>query len=198
MNTPYISALLCILFLTSFAKIATAFSVFKEGLGIKGFGISAALGALALALSLAAIEPQLKDVGGIDALLSGKSVAELENIMRPHLEAQSDTDVKNKIFPPAQGGAFVAGQGSGQPGLSMPRLVVVFLVSELGKAFKIGLALLLPFVLIDILVANVLAILTVTQIKAQVVSLPLKLILFVAVDGWGLIAKNLLHNSGGL
>lgn len=194
MNTPYISAILCLLFLTSFAKIATAFTVFKEGLGLRGFGISAALGALALSLSLVAVEPHLRELGGVDALFSGRSVGELEKTMRPYLESQTDAELKTKIFPPEE----VAKPEAAPTELSMPRLVVVFLVSELSKAFKIGLALLLPFVLIDILVANVLAILTVTQIKAQVVSLPLKLLLFVAVDGWGLIAKNLLQNSGAL
>jgi len=192
MNTPYLSALLCILFLTSFAKIATTFTVFKEGLGLKGFGISVALGGFALALSLVAVEPQLKELGGVDVIFSGKSVNQLEQTMRPYLEAQTDKELKAKIFPIQQ----TATPDAEPAKLSMPKLVVVFLVSELSKAFKIGLALLLPFVLIDILVANVLAVLTVTQIKAQAISLPLKLLLFVAVDGWGLITKNLLQNSG--
>lgn len=67
-----------------------------------------------------------------------------------------------------------------------------FLLSELQSAFQLGVLLLLPFIVIDLLVVNVLAALQVTQISAHVISLPLKLVLFVSVGGWQLLAEKLL------
>ncbi len=70
-----------------------------------------------------------------------------------------------------------------------------FAVAELKAAFRVGFFLLLPFVLIDLLVAVVLLAVGVHTLEARVIALPLKLLLFVAVDGWALLTRGLLLGS---
>ncbi len=183
MTTPYISVVLALLFLTGFVKIATTLSICKEGLGLRGFGSSGAFLGLALAITLVAAEPQLNKIGGVDVLFSGKPIAELEPIFKPYLVEHADPKIKVQF--------------EKEGDLSFPRQILVFVLSEVRAAFLLGIYVLIPFVLIDILVANVLVMLSVTQIGSQVIALPLKLLLFVVVDGWTLITNTLVKASGG-
>jgi type III secretion protein R len=71
-------------------------------------------------------------------------------------------------------------------------LIPAFVVSELTEAFQIGFILFLPFLVIDLVIANILLALGMFQISPITISLPFKLLLFVLVDGWHLIAKALI------
>jgi type III secretion protein R len=70
-------------------------------------------------------------------------------------------------------------------------LAPAFLVSELRRAFTIGFLVFLPFLAVDLVVANVLLALGLTQLSPTSVALPLKLLLLVTVDGWRLLARGL-------
>lgn len=71
-------------------------------------------------------------------------------------------------------------------------LIPAFCVSQLTEAFQIGFVIFLPFLIIDIVVANILLSLGMFQISPVTLSLPFKLLLFVLVDGWHLITKGLI------
>ena len=71
-------------------------------------------------------------------------------------------------------------------------LVPSFVVTELTEAFAIGFLIYLPFLVIDLVVANVLLALGMQMLSPTQVSLPFKLLLFVAIDGWGLLAQALV------
>jgi len=71
-------------------------------------------------------------------------------------------------------------------------VVPAFVVSELLAAFALGFAIYLPFLVIDLVVANVLLALGMQMLNPSQVSLPFKLLLFVAIDGWGLLAQTLV------
>lgn len=71
-------------------------------------------------------------------------------------------------------------------------MVPAFVISELSEAFQIGFIIFLPFLVIDIVVTNILLSLGMFQISPITVALPFKLLLFVLVDGWHLIAKGLV------
>lgn len=71
-------------------------------------------------------------------------------------------------------------------------LIPAFVVSELSEAFQIGFIIFLPFLVIDLVIANVLLALGMFQISPVTISLPFKLLLFVLVDGWHVIAKGLI------
>jgi len=71
-------------------------------------------------------------------------------------------------------------------------LAPAFVTSELAEAFAIGFLVLLPFLVIDLVVGMSLAALGLNATSPQVVALPLKLLLFVAVDGWRLLVEGLV------
>ena len=73
--------------------------------------------------------------------------------------------------------------------------VPAFVVSELRTGFEIGLGVLLPFMVIDLVVATVLTALGMVMVPPQVLSVPIKLLVFLAIDGWHLIVKSLLAGA---
>jgi flagellar biosynthetic protein FliP len=91
---------------------------------------------------------------------------------------------------------------SGQPvpdkpeDMSLRVLVPSFMISELKRAFEIGFLLFLPFLIIDLVVASVLMSMGMMMLPPVVVSLPFKLIFFVLVDGWHLVAGSLVQSYG--
>jgi flagellar biosynthetic protein FliP len=81
--------------------------------------------------------------------------------------------------------------------MSLRVLVPAFMISELKRAFEIGFLLFLPFLIIDLVVASVLMSMGMMMLPPVVVSLPFKLIFFVLVDGWHLVAGSLVQSYGG-
>jgi flagellar biosynthesis protein FliP len=81
--------------------------------------------------------------------------------------------------------------------MSLRVLVPSFMISELKRAFEIGFLLFLPFLIIDLVVASVLMSMGMMMLPPVVVSLPFKLIFFVLVDGWHLVAGSLVQSYGG-
>ena len=81
--------------------------------------------------------------------------------------------------------------------MSLRILVPSFMISELKRAFEIGFLLFLPFLIIDLVVASVLMSMGMMMLPPVVVSLPFKLIFFVLVDGWSLVAGSLVQSYGG-
>ena len=67
-----------------------------------------------------------------------------------------------------------------------------FVTSELKNSFQVGFLVLLPFLVIDVVIANVLVALGLQMLQPAVVSLPMKILLFVVADGWYLIVKGLV------
>ena len=76
-------------------------------------------------------------------------------------------------------------------------LIPAFMVGELRRGFEIGFLLFLPFLVIDMVIASVLMSLGMMMLPPSVVSLPFKLIFFVLVDGWGLVAGSLVRSFHG-
>ncbi|MEP6860938.1 MAG: flagellar type III secretion system pore protein FliP [Deltaproteobacteria bacterium] len=76
-------------------------------------------------------------------------------------------------------------------------LIPAFILSELRMAFKIGLTILLPFLVIDLVAATVLTSLGMVMVPPSVVALPAKLLVFVMIDGWHLVVESLLRGVRG-
>jgi len=81
--------------------------------------------------------------------------------------------------------------------ISLRVLVPAFMISELKRAFEISFLLFLPFLIIDLVVASVLMSMGMMMLPPVIVSLPFKLIFFVLVDGWSLVAGSLAQSYGG-
>jgi flagellar biosynthetic protein FliP len=73
--------------------------------------------------------------------------------------------------------------------------IPAFVLSELRLAFKIGLTILLPFLVIDLVAATILTALGMVMVPPQVVALPIKLLVFVMIDGWHLVVQSLLRGA---
>jgi flagellar biosynthetic protein FliP len=71
--------------------------------------------------------------------------------------------------------------------------VAAFVLSEIKRGFTLAFFLLIPFFVIDLVVANLLVAMGLTMMSPVIVSLPIKLLLFVSTDGWLLLAKNLIQ-----
>ncbi|MFC7051856.1 flagellar type III secretion system pore protein FliP [Hansschlegelia quercus] len=80
--------------------------------------------------------------------------------------------------------------------VSLRVLVPSFMISELRRAFEIGFLLFVPFLVIDLVVASVLMSMGMMMLPPAIVSLPFKLIFFVLVDGWNLVAGSLVQSYG--
>ena len=80
--------------------------------------------------------------------------------------------------------------------ISLRILVPAFMISELKRAFEIGFLLFLPFLIIDMVIAAILTSMGMMMLPPLVVSLPFKLIFFVLVDGWSLVAGSLVQSYG--
>lgn len=215
----YLSELVLLFGCTAFLKVATVFSVVRYGLGLPDilFGIVAA----GAALVIACVVPTLP---AADALV-GKPLWEQAETQRAFLTAHSDAatverfdSIRQRVAggKPTPGPATVVEQAEpvgseaevaakvqappadiiSETGPTIQSLLAGFVVRELAQAFQLGLLLLIPLVVVDILVVNVLAVLGITQISAVVISLPLKLALFVGAGGWDLLISKLLHSYG--
>ncbi len=75
--------------------------------------------------------------------------------------------------------------------LGMHIVIPAFIISEFQTAFEIGCLLFIPFLLIDLIIANILLSAGMMMMPPAMISMPFKLILFILVDGWALLAKNL-------
>ncbi len=76
-------------------------------------------------------------------------------------------------------------------------LIPAFMISELRRAFEIGFLLFVPFLVIDMVVASILMSMGMLMLPPVTISLPFKLIFFVLVDGWYLVAGSLVRSFGG-
>ena len=78
--------------------------------------------------------------------------------------------------------------------VSLRALIPAFMISELRRAFEIGFLLFIPFIVIDMVVASVLMSMGMMMLPPVIISLPFKLIFFVLMDGWYLIAGSLIES----
>lgn len=183
-----IGLVLSLLLFTSFIKIATVLSICRYGLGLVGFEFGAVCLLVSFTLAVFAGPPELRTAGFPEALLTKNKSAQisvsLESLV-PFMERRLDPGVAQQLKIPAENE-----RGSGA--LSAKSLGVAFVLSELKAAFQLGCLLLVPLVVIDLLGAHLLALLGVQHLPAQVVTLPLKIMTFVAAGGWGALGKKLL------
>jgi type III secretion protein R len=188
--------------LTAFVKISTVLQIVRGAIGAQNIPSNTVIMALAGALTLLAMAPvgsriaaraeplfkgQAKDTS---ALVSGLITATREP-MRAFLKANSFEREHERFYEIARAARPKAERDQ----VGRDDLVVVipaFVVSELLRAFAIGFAIYLPFLIIDLVVSNVLLALGMQMMNPTQVSLPFKLLLFVAIDGWGLLAQALV------
>ena len=78
--------------------------------------------------------------------------------------------------------------------ISIWEVAPAYIISELKTAFEIGFIIYIPFIVLDLVVANILLALGMMMLSPTIISLPFKLLIFIAVDGWALIAQGLVQS----
>lgn len=78
--------------------------------------------------------------------------------------------------------------------LSIWEVAPAFMISELRTSFEIGFLIFIPFVVLDLVISNILLALGMMMLSPTIVSLPFKILIFIAVDGWGLIINGLINS----
>jgi type III secretion protein R len=189
--------------LTSFMKIATVLQIVRSAIGAQGVPSSTVLMALAGALTLIVMAPVGdKMAARAEPLLAGKgppdtlawalqAVDAVREPIRDFLTANASEPERRRFLELARS----TRPESERPAVHPDDLTVVvpaFVVTELGRAFATGFLVYLPFLVIDLVVANVLLALGMQMMSPTQVSLPFKLLLFVSIDGWGLLARSLV------
>ncbi len=184
--------------LTSFLKMAVVLSITRSALGAPQIPPGTAVTGLALLLTTVVMGPVAEDAwsraravpcAGLDgALEAGAAAAEplrafLGRFARPD-DRRSFADLARRARSPDRRDEVKE--------QDFAVLAPAFVVSELRRAFVLGFVVFLPFLVVDLLTANVLLALGLTQLSPTSVALPFKLLLFVAVDGWKLLARGLV------
>jgi type III secretion protein R len=187
---------------TSFLKISLVLLVLRNAMGIQQVPPTLAIYGIALALSVFVMAPTLQGVGNElstitssinrqDSLNSAPLMDRVRVAIEPMRtfmlrfarpdQLQSVMDSAKRLWPPEY-----AKDATTKDFLI---LLPAFVISELQTGYEIAFLIFIPFVVIDLLISNLLMALGMQQVSPQTVSIPLKLLLFVMVDGWG----RLLH-----
>ncbi len=188
---------------TAFVKISTVLQIVRSAIGAQNVPSNTVVMALAAALTLLAMAPVgQKMVDRAAPMFAGKetpdtvvlvkgTVEAVREPMRDFLRANASDRERGRFFTVARDARPAADRAQvREDDLSV--LVPAFVVTELTEAFAVGFLIYLPFLVIDLVVANVLLALGMQMLSPTQVSLPFKLLLFVAIDGWGLLAQALV------
>ena len=183
---------------TSFTRIVVALSLLRSGLGVQGVPPNPVIISLAMFLSFFVMAPTFDQAWqqGVKPYTAGKidEGAAFANTAEPFrrfmLSQVRDDDLK--LFTTLAKNPPVA-----RAETALPTLVPAFMISELRRAFEIGFMLLLPFLVIDLAVAAVLMAMGMMMLPPPTISLPMKIIFFVLVDGWAMVAGSLVRSFGG-
>jgi flagellar biosynthetic protein FliP len=181
---------------TSFTRIIVVLSLLRAAIGLQTAPPNSVMVSLALFLTAFIMWPTLQQSydQGVAPLLAGqiqvneafdRSAAPIHKFMMANVR-QDDL----KLFYDLSGNPAPATPEA----VPLQLLVPSFMISELRRAFEIGFLLFVPFVVIDMVVASVLMSMGMMMLPPVVISLPFKLIFFVLVDGWHLVAGSLVRS----
>jgi flagellar biosynthetic protein FliP len=183
---------------TSFTRIVVVLSFLRSALGLQQTPPNAVLIGLALFLTGFVMAPTLGQVfdQGISPLIANK-------ITEEQAFDRSSAPLKTFMLRQVRGQDLELFMDLAKiPAVEKPddtplrALIPAFMISELRRAFEIGFLLYVPFLIIDMVVASILMSMGMMMLPPVIISLPFKLIFFVLVDGWYLVAGSLVQSFG--
>ncbi|MBF7141010.1 MULTISPECIES: EscR/YscR/HrcR family type III secretion system export apparatus protein [Pseudomonas] len=202
---------------TCYLKFSIVFVIVRNALGLQQVPSNMVLNAVALMLALFVMAPVVQQVydyqkthavqfnnvesiiefadGGLEsyrAYLRRYSDPELARFFERAQQAQADMEGEPPFV------AATADEVDVEP--SLFALLPAYALSEIKAAFKIGFYLYLPFVVVDLVISSILLALGMMMMSPVIISVPIKLVLFVALDGWSLLSTGLVEqylNMGG-
>ena len=184
---------------TSFTRIVVVLSILRSALGTQTAPPNAVVVSLALFLTAFVMAPTARQAysAGIEPLVANqitqaqaweRASAPFKTFMLKNVrekDLQLFLDMAKAPIP------------AGPEAIGIEIVTPAFMISELRRAFEIGFLLFIPFLIIDLVVASVLMAVGMMMVPPATVALPFKLIFFVLVDGWGLVAGSLVQSYGG-
>ena len=180
--------------MTSFLRITIVLSLLRHAIGLTDTPPNVVIITLSLFLTLFSMQPVLTRVNAesVQPYIAGtlKTGAAIDSATQPLKEFMIRQTREQDL------GLMIELANAERPrtldDVSMLHLIPAFMLSELRAAFQIGFVIFLPFLLIDLIVASVLMSLGMMMVPPSTVSLPLKLLLFVLIDGWNIVVRSLL------
>lgn len=185
-----------ILCVTSFVRIAIVLSMLRQGLGAMQTPPNQVVVGLALFLSAFTMAPVAEEIKAVAYdPYDRKEITEFEALNRAVIPLERFMLRQTREHDLA---LFYSFTGEALPKtpeeVPMKMAMPAFLLSELTTAFQMGLVVLLPFLVVDLAVSSLLMSMGMMMVPPSVMSLPIKLLLFVLVDGWSLVAGSLLRS----
>ena len=185
-----------ILMVTSFTRIIIVFSLLRQAMGLQQTPPTQIIISLALILTIFIMEPYGKKSWeeGVKPYMDEKIPYEeaFEKGIKPFKEFMIKNTREDDLA------LFYRIKKEPNPknidAVPLTLLMPAFIVSELRTAFEIGFLIFLPFLVIDIIVASILMSLGMMMLPPVMISLPIKIIFFIVIDGWQLIIGNLAQS----
>lgn len=188
-----------LLMMSSFTKIFVVLAITRNALALPSIPPNQVLAGLSLFLSLFIMSPVLVDINStaVQPYLAGHidftaavhaAEVPLRHFMSAHTR-EEDIALMTRA----------AGRPNPDSAASVPILTLIpaFMISELRAAFIIGFVIFVPFLVIDMVVSAALMSMGMMMLPPVMISLPFKILLFVLVDGWGLIITSLITSYRG-
>ena len=205
---------------TSFTRFAIAFSFLRSGLGLQTTPANLIMVSLALFMTFYVMAPTFDRAydGGLRPLLDGKisegeAYTRITGPFRDFMLGQvRDKDLKlfDDLAPPsirannaASAAAAAPGAPAAPPGatttaeraaVDLRVLIPAFMISEIRRGFEIGFLIALPFLVIDMVVSTITMSMGMMMLPPSVISLPLKVLFFVLIDGWNMLVGSLIRS----
>ena len=181
--------------MTSFLRFTIVFSMLKTALGTQQVPPSIVIIGLSMILTfytMSGVFQKMYEYGSVPYKSSKYIVLALEQGSKPLKEfMMKQTRESDLAF-------FVELSHKTQPKspeeINMWEVAPAYILSELKTAFEIGFVVFVPFIVLDLVVANILLALGMFMLSPTIISLPFKLLIFIAVDGWALIVQGLVQS----
>lgn len=196
-----------LIMLTSFVKISVVLSILRNALGTQQVPPNQVITGISLILTIFVMSPVVEkmyaeagQMGDSEAIFSEVSVKTIfeaakrgREPLRVFLERHAAERDRKMFFDLARRMAVKNGNDPNEIQPTDFRIVIPsFVTSQLTEAFKIGFLLFIPFLVIDMVVSNILQAMGMFMLSPTMISLPFKLLLFVLVDGWVILVRNLV------
>lgn len=183
---------------TSFTRIVVVLSLLRTAIGIQQSPPNTVIVSLALFLTAFVMAPVFQSAytAGISPLINNQiELREAFDLTSKPFHGFMMSHVREKDL-----ALFIDLSKEPAPAnrdeVALHILIPAFMISELRRAFEIGFLLFVPFIVIDMVVASVLMSMGMMMLPPVIISLPFKLIFFVLVDGWSLVAGSLVKSFG--
>ncbi|WP_371395847.1 flagellar type III secretion system pore protein FliP [Fretibacter rubidus] len=184
--------------MTCFIRIAIVLSMVRHAFGMPETPPNQVLVTLAFFLTLFVMTPTLTEVNDLAVQPFIQGEVTLETAMEQGSEPLREFMLRHTRDKDLQTMYSISGQPLPQTPSDVNMLILTpaFILNELRVSFTIGFVILLPFLLIDLVVSSILLSLGMMMVPPSTISLPIKLLMFVVIDGWALVIQGVLGGFG--